>query len=234
MFPALAAHTAFLLNYGIHYDRAPIAHVFEAFVFLSWCMSAVFAFMNATGKAAKLSKYFVPVIMLFFALGFAGMLRSHFEVTAVRGWLVTHVVMILLAYGLFFFNFVSNVLYLFKERQLKRHSSSVFHQALPALDTLDTMSLRSLVTGFAIMSFGVLLGFLYTNQPEARHWLADGNVLFGLASWLCYGVILHVRVNVHYRGRGVLWLSVASFVFMIGSFVSVNLLHPSHWHSFTS
>ncbi|MFC1587917.1 inner membrane protein YpjD [Planctomycetota bacterium] len=231
---ALVLHTAFMFYYGVEHERAPIAHIFEALIFLGWCLAVVFFFFNFSYSTPTLSKYITPVIVVLFLVALVGMSFSTGGIAKVEGWLITHIVAFLFAYVLFSINFLCGTLYLVKEKRLKEGSDAAFLKSLPPLEVLDKLNLRALLLGFPVMTFGVFLGLLAVqSKSDLQHWIMDKYVCLPLLSWLCYGVILHMRINSQYRGRRVFVVTVASFIFLVVTFIGAFLVMPHYGHSFS-
>ena len=58
----------------------------------------------------------------------------------------------------FVFNFAGALMYLLQERQLKVKRPGAFYYRLPALETLDRLTFRTLALGFPFLTTGLVLG----------------------------------------------------------------------------
>ena len=83
---------------------------------------------------------------------------------------LAHAVCALLSYVAFLIAFVSGVLFLLQEAQLKRKQMGVLFHRLPSLSALDRVNFLAIGLGFALLSVGVGLGFLSAGQGVGRWW----------------------------------------------------------------
>ncbi|MFH2201578.1 MAG: cytochrome c biogenesis protein CcsA [Elusimicrobiota bacterium] len=222
---ALALHTLFLFVHAATQHRCPTTYSYEAIIFLCWCIALVYYFVSFSFTVPWLAKYVTPIIVALFVVAFVGMLSVPAAHDVEKGWRIKlHVVSLLLAYSFFLVSFISGVLYLFKEKAMKLQRPS---HRLPPLELLDKVNLWTLVIGFPIMTFGLFVGLLLAQaNPKLGSWMLEKKVIFVTVSWAMYGIVLHLRLMSHYRGRRVIILTVVSFCFLLLSLIGTQ------WHYF--
>src|SRR5581483_5491513 len=69
-----------------------------------------------------------------------------------RGWLFTHIALILVGYAALVLSFGASLLYLLQERSLKSKNVRGILSRLPALEIIDEIGFRSLLLGFPFMT----------------------------------------------------------------------------------
>ena len=110
--------------------------------------------------------------------------------------------------------------YLAKERELKRKTRPRI--ALPSLESLDRAEHATLSVGFALLTLGVITGFIWGVVRGASPWSVHS--LFLMTAWLVYLIPVGVRVVQREHGarpaRGV----VLGFAFLAFSYIGIRLL----------
>ncbi len=99
-------------------------------------------------------------------------------------------------------------LYLVVSGRLKRKLS--ISKTMPSLNTLDGLSLRTVIVGFPFYTIALLLGSaqaMRTGTGEVK--LA---YIFAAISWVIYGVVLQARLTAGWRGRKAAILTIAGLI----------------------
>jgi ABC-type transport system involved in cytochrome c biogenesis permease subunit len=138
-----------------------------------------------------------------------------------------HVACMLLGYAAFLTAFVSGVLFLVQERQIKRKRMGSLFRQLPPLQALDRLNFVSIGAGFAFLSAGTALGILGTRLVLGRWWVGDPKEILTIGLWVWYLVLWIVRLRSTLRGRRVALLSVLGFSFVLFSAAGASLLLAS-------
>lgn len=140
-----------------------------------------------------------------------------------------HTVCSLFSYAAFLVAFVSGVLFLLQERQLKRKRMGLLFHRLPSLEVLDRVNFFSLGIGFGLLTLGVGCGFLGSRILFGRWWASDPKALLTVLVWALYLSLWVTRLRAALRGRRVAWLSVVGFSVVLVAVLSAGwLLHSRH------
>jgi len=113
-------------------------------------------------------------------------------------------------------------LYLWQERQLKRHNPAVLRFRAPSLATLDSLVGRTIAVALPVLTLGMAAGF-----ARLRH-ESDVDPLIGLTvlAWAVYGVFLLLRYGAGWRGRRAAYLALAGFAIVIALHLGLS---PNHF-----
>jgi len=147
-------------------------------------------------------------------------------------WLYIHVYFAWLAFGAYTLAMASGVLYLLKQRDSKRPEQNPTYEKWPSLDRLDELIFRYVVFGFITDTIMIAAGGLWAKNLWGSYWNWDPVETWSLVSWLVYGISIHLRVTMGWRGTRLAWLVVAALSTVIISFFGVNFIVSSSLHVF--
>jgi cytochrome c-type biogenesis protein CcsB len=178
-------------------------------------MAAFLLVQASTRKVRALGVFVLPVV--FVLIGWAGTLRvaaaSQLAPALQSPWLWVHIVgasigfsAVLIAAGL-------ALMFLLKEGR-----SGGLYDLLPAPSDLDRLGYRFVAGGFIMYGLMIVSGALWADQAKGSYWNWDPVEVWSLVSWLIYGIYLHLRITMGWRGRRLAWYAVAAVFVMIVSY----------------
>ena len=144
---------------------------------------------------------------------------------------LTHSICSLLSYVAFLIAFVTGLVFLVQERQLKRKQMGMLFHRLPALWTLDRINFLSLGIGFGLLSVGVLCGIVGARLQLGQWWSWDPKEWLTGLLWTTYLVLWLLRLRATLRGRKVALLSMLGFGLALFTWLGVSRVLPT-WHSY--
>lgn len=127
----------------------------------------------------------------------------------------------------------AGILYLLQEKGIKAKTPGFFFKRLPSLDFLDLVSHACIVTGFFLLTFGLITGFVYAKAIWGRFWSWDFKEVFSMGAWLVYAVLIHLRLYSGWRGRKSAIMTIIGFAIIIFTFLGVNMFLGGHHQEFT-
>ena len=146
-------------------------------------------------------------------------------------WFPVHVSAALLGNAFMGLAFVIGIGYLVQERQVKgKHMGAIFSR-LPPLNVLDEINYRCLTYGFPFMTVGIITGSVWAQNAWGTYWDWSPKETWSLVTWFIYAALLHLRLNVGWRGRRAAILSIIGFTILLFAFIGVTLLGKGS-HSF--
>ncbi len=140
---------------------------------------------------------------------------------------VVHTFCSLLSYVAFLIAFISGMVFLVQERQLKRKTVGVLFHRLPSLETLDAVNFLAVGSGFWLLSVGLAFGLLGSRALLGRWWAGDLKEYLTVLLWLSYLTLWLMRLRATLRGRRVALLSVLGFSLVLFTFLGVSRMAPS-------
>ena len=153
---------------------------------------------------------------------------------ALKGfWFYTHIVMVFAGDAALGLACGAGILYLLQEKSIKTKTPGFFFKRLPSLDFLDSVGYTCLTTGFALLTIGLVTGFIYAKSIWGRFWGWDPKEVFSVGAWLTYAILLHLRFRAGWRGRRSAIMTIVGFFVIVFTFLGVNLLLGGHHQEFT-
>ena len=246
-----------LISRWIISSHFPISNLFESLCFLSWGLILAQLILEREYQTPIISTLSIPIILL--TLGFACFvlpedLRSSSNlVPALRSsWLVMHVSVVMLSYASLIIGscLSASVLLIDNNQALQIRSNSVGiggykisnnetnNELLKPyqfshLEKLDTLSYRSILVGFVLLTLGLVSGAVWANEAWGTWWSWDPKETWAFISWLFYAAYLHMRISKGWQGRKPALLATSGIFIVLICYLGVNFwgvgLHSYGW-----
>jgi len=127
-------------------------------------------------------------------------------------FLTLHVAANLVGLALFTLACSAAAFYLFVERRLKQKRFASVAGRLPPLDALDRAEHRFLLTGFPLLTLGIVTGTVWAHQLKIGAGSEFWRAALSMVAWLVFGGVLLLRVAAGWRGRRAAVGTIAGFV----------------------
>jgi cytochrome c-type biogenesis protein CcsB len=232
LFAGFIFHTLFLVSRYYYLGVAPVISLKSSLSFFAWCITGVYLIFHMRFRLRVLGSFVAPltaVLMIISSVipgvesGVNPILRSV--------WFLIHVVTIFIGNGIFAITFISAVMYLIQEGQIKRKTLGSFYKRLPSLEILDSINHHSVLYGFPFLTIGMITGAIYAQNALGSYWRWDPKEVWTLITWLGYAMLLHERLAVGWRGRRAAIMSIICFSMLIFTFLAGSLWLSSY-HTF--
>jgi cytochrome c-type biogenesis protein CcsB len=223
---AFAMHAAALLVRAVLLGYEATASFQEGLSFIACTMVGLYLLIAWHANLSVVGALVAPLAFLFSlsAYGFeAGTPELPPQLQTI--WLPAHVAPSFIGYAVFTVAFCLSLTYLLQERQLKAKRKGGLFRRLPSLETLDDLNYRLVTWGFALFTIGLITGSVLAKETWGALWSWEPVEVCSLITWFLYAMLLHAR-TVGWRGRKAATLTVVSFVVLVVSFLSVNLVFP--------
>jgi len=214
--------------FGVSHSTAggvPVTSLHESLSFFAWCLVLLFLLLDLRFRLSVMGAFAVP---LAFGLMVASALSPHVVVQlnpVLKSWLFpVHIAFAFLGNAAFALSFGAGVMYLIQNRMLKSKRFTGIYQMLPSLDTLDKVNYTCLSIGFPLMTLGIISGAFWANTAWGTYWSWDPKETWALITWFLYAALLHGRLTIGWRGRKAAIFSIIAFMFLLFTFLGVNLL----------
>lgn len=232
VFAALLHLTGLLLG-TIFHGRVTFTSSKTVLSLFTFLVVALFICLRFRFRTAVLGVFILPLVVICMVGSLAIPASLIPENPALRnGWVLFHLVTIVIAYAFFAVSFCVSVVYLFHEKALKEKSYHRLMERMPSLEFLDRINHVCIALGFPFMTVGLITGFAAARFLWDRFWSGDPKEIFSLITWVIYAVLFHERLAVGWRGRRASWLAICGFICVMATFLGVNLVIKGHHTTF--
>ncbi|MBI2887237.1 MAG: cytochrome c biogenesis protein CcsA [Chloroflexi bacterium] len=224
----LAPHGAAILLRWAAVGHGPYINRYEVLSSDVWVGLALFlAFQLRFPRLRIIGAAILPVAVLLMGYGALSTDTVESLPPSLRSyWLVIHVSFAKLALGTLLISFGVSAAYLLKARAQAGETPSPFYLRLPGLARLDELAYRFTGLAFVSMAVMILSGSIWAHEAWGNYWSWDAIETWSLATWLLYGMNLHLRTTFRWAGGRAAWLGIASLVFTLLAFKGLAYIVP--------
>lgn len=220
----LALHTVLVGWRWVATGHAPVMGNFENAMVGAWFIVAMTLWTGWRQRFPLVAAGALPIALVIMAMGALSTPNpGPLEASLQSAWLWIHVFFAWLAHGGYAVACGAGVVFLVKTRAGKT-------PAAESLVRLEELMMRSTIFGFVTDAVMLAAGSLWAKKLWGSYWSWDPVETWSLVSWLTYGVALHLRRTMGWRGRKLAWLVVFAIVFVLVSFWGVNVVMAGSEH----
>jgi len=223
-------HATAMFMRGLSFDRCPVNNLYEATTFVLWTIVAAYLVAGLWPRLRFLGAFAAPLL---FCVGVFAMMPgldnpygAHPEFK--HDWVSLHAALILLSYGAFGLSSIAALMYLTQEHDLKFHKVRAIFSLLPPIQRLERVIRGLMVSGFVLLTAGLVIGPVWLKLPEGVGYLDDPKVHWSILVWLLYLALLIMNWRFAQGGRRFAWGAVGCFLFVLLTFWGFNLMSPIH------
>jgi cytochrome c-type biogenesis protein CcsB len=212
-------HTIALILLGIEREHFPITSLPESLCLFAWFISLTFLLANFRYNIKALGTFTLPLVSILTIIALVIHEENkeiHPDITSV--WVYFHSSIAFLAYAAFFLTFVSGILYLIQEKELKTKNFRFLYFRLPSLEACNGLMRFFLLIGFIAMSLTIISGIIWAHRTWGQTWNWDPKVTSSLITWGIYLILLQYRFSSKWRGRKAAYISIAGFASVLITF----------------
>ena len=226
----------------------PISNLYESLYFLTWGITMGQLLIEKEYQSPIIPSIAIPIELLTvafacFALPDDLKLSSNLVPALRSSWLVMHVSVVMLSYAALIIGSLLSASVLFtninKPLQIRSSSTGIggfkISKNYPLNDLvdsiefshseeLDTLSYRSILIGFVLLTLGLISGAVWANEAWGTWWSWDPKETWAFISWLFYAAYLHMRISKGWQGRRPALLATAGFLVVLVCYLGVNFL----------
>ncbi|HMH51525.1 MAG TPA: cytochrome c biogenesis protein CcsA [Candidatus Acidoferrum sp.] len=213
---AWALHTLGLIALAIQTGRPPIGTVPDSVSTAVWVVVLVQLWIERRYQVKVLGAFVLPIVVV---LSLKTIIRSaglaQIGPTLGSAWIWVHITLATVGIAAFVLNFAGAVMYLLQEHQLRTKRLGAFYYRLPALETLDRLTYRTLALGFPFLTVGLILGALWAGTAWGSLFAFDPLALFSFVAWTIYAATLAGRAAAGWHGRRAAYFAVVGFAALV-------------------
>ena len=226
----------------------PISNLYESLYFLVWGISLGQLLVEKEYQSPIIPAIAIPVELLTVAFACFVLpedlkLSSNLVPALRSSWLIMHVSVVMLSYAALIIGSLlsASVLFINKTQPLQIRTSSTgiggfkisnsypINNVIEPIkfshsEELDTLSYRSILVGFVLLTLGLITGAIWANEAWGTWWSWDPKETWAFISWLFYAAYLHMRISKGWQGRRPALLATTGFFIVLICYVGVNFL----------
>lgn len=214
--------------------QIPVNNLHQTLTVTAWALVGVFLLLQFKIPVKILGTYAAPLAAVILLVAIQFPQETAQPQNLLKGfWLVVHILTIFIGDAAFALAAGVGGLYLLQEGNIKTKTRGFFFKRLPSLDLLDSSGYACIVTGFTMLTIGLVSGMVYAKVVWGRFWAWDVKEVWSAISWIFYAVLLHERLAVGWRGRRAAVMAIVGFAVLLFTFLGVNFLLAGHHGQFT-
>jgi len=226
----------------------PISNLYESLYFLVWGISLGQLLIEREYQSPIIPSIAIPIQLLTIAFACFVLpedlkLSSNLVPALRSSWLIMHVSVVMLSYAALIIGSLlsASVLFINKNQPLQIRSSSSGIGGFKITNSyslknimqpiefshseeLDTLSYRSILVGFVLLTLGLISGAVWANEAWGSWWSWDPKETWAFISWLFYAAYLHMRISKGWQGRRPALLATTGFFVVLICYIGVNFL----------
>ena len=217
-----AAHTIALVARMVGTADVSPPGFHEALSFFCWMLILVFLAVEFRHRLHVLGSFIVPLALVSLVSA-AALPETAPTLSPVFRTLWVHVTLSMLGTVGFAVAFVAGVMYLIQDGLLKSKRFNVLYSKLPALDFLDHLNQQSIVTGFPLLTLGIITGALSAEFSRGSYLSWNPEQTWALVTWVFYFAVLLGRLTMGWRAKRAAYLTIIGFAGVILTLIGVVL-----------
>jgi cytochrome c-type biogenesis protein CcsB len=198
--------------------RAPWATLYETAALLSLVtgIAASYSYRQKEAPVMYLALALITLILLVFA-ALSWDAATALPASLESGWLLVHVPVVILAYGLFTVSFAASAGFIALKVMGKKDSK--------AIQRLDRASYLSAAAGLALLIFGIVLGAMWAKVAWGAYWSWDPKETWSLITAIVYAIYLFARLR-GMKAEDAAFISILGFLSVIFTYIGVSYIIP--------
>ncbi|MBF0370188.1 MAG: cytochrome c biogenesis protein CcsA [Magnetococcales bacterium] len=139
-------------------------------------------------------------------------------------WLVSHMVLSMVAYGILSVAAILALLSAFQEHALRTKHLGRMFTMLPPLDAVEEVLFFSVRLGFFLLTLSILTGAVFSKQFLGVYFAFSHKVIFSWATWLVFGSLLLGRHYQGWRGGRAVRFTLSGYGFLALAWLGVKFV----------
>ncbi len=138
--------------------------------------------------------------------------------------LAVHLVISMLAYAFLALAMVQAILLTIQEKRLHQHHPGHLLQALPPIETMETLLFQMISAGFILLSLTLVSGVFFTKEIFGKPVVFNHHTVLSLVSWLVFAILLAGRWRFGWRGRIAARWTIGGFAFLLLAYLGTKFI----------
>lgn len=224
---SFAFQTASILWRWYVSGRIPVMVSYEHYQLGAWFTGLAMLLGGLIYRQMRIMTMGAVVIMLMM-LGIG--MNTYSEMDPMRppfrsNWLFIHIGFAWFAWGCFVVATVMATAYILKR---PGREDGRFLRKFPSREIMDELMIKMILFGFICQGLMIAAGAIWAHQLWGRYWGWDPIETWSLVCWLAYGLVLHFRLTLNWRGSKMAWMVLLALGTAIMYFWGIGFMPASH------
>lgn len=212
-------HTVALLARMVEAGSVSLTSLHDALSFFAWSLVLVFLWADVRHRIHVMGAFLLPIALL--SLVWAAALPKETAPMLKTVWV--HVTLSMLGTVGFAVAFAAGLMYVIQDGLLKSKQFNALYAKLPPLDFLDHLNQLAIVTGFPLLTLGIITGALSAEVAQGAYVSWNPEQVWALVTWAFYFVVLLGRMTVGWRAKRAAYLTIIGFGGVVLTLIGVVL-----------
>lgn len=232
LFITLLLHCFYLISRTIEYNHPPITNKFEIFSIIAFSIGFSYFVLELLTDIRGTGAFIILFSLVFQTISSIFIEHTYIVPEVLRNRLLgLHVINALLGYSGITISAVYGLLYILLYKNLKSNKFGLIFDRLPSLEILEKLSFFSMVIGFVLLTFAIVIGILWLPSAFPKFSYFDPKLVGTFFVWFVYGVGIVNKLFGSLYGKKVILFSLIGFIVAIISLIVTNTLATT-FHSF--
>ncbi|MCX4188563.1 cytochrome C assembly family protein [Methylophaga sp. OBS4] len=189
--------------------------LFTTFSLTTWLMALIALLIGARMPNAHPGIVIYPLVALSLILKVG--LPSSEPPSLSDPALEWHVLLSLAAYSLFMLAAIQAIILAVQEKQLRQRHAAGLMRKLPPLQSMEAGLFQLIITGFALLTMGLVTGLMFVEDLFAQH-LVHKTIL-SIIAWCVFAALLWGRFRHGWRGKTAVKWTLVGFSFLVFAYM---------------
>jgi ABC-type uncharacterized transport system permease subunit len=228
----IVLHFLYLGGRTVLFDHPPITSLFEIMTLLAACIGTAYLYLEFRTRVHNTGLFILSLALVFQTIS-SLFIRDLLVIPEYLHSLLLgfHVSTAIMGYTALSISAVYGLLYLMLYHEIKSSRFGIVYSRLPNLEMLESMSHRSEIFGFVMLTIAILVGVVWLPIVFKDISYLDPKLIGTIAIWFLYAVALMAKRRSGWQGRKTMIVSLVGFVFVFISMLVINL-YLSSFHTF--
>lgn len=204
----------------------PLQNMFDVVSLSALLVAMIYFVASRLKKLSSLAAFTYPAVTIIFLVNFmlAGTTSADQSTPLKNPMLVAHIVLTILAYGVFFMASLAATMFLIQERMLKKHKDPAILRSFPPLESLRRLVNTCILIGLPVLTVAFALGFASFESADWDGLLHNPKILSSLVLWVVLIVVVIGRRTGWLHGRRHYYMVLIGFGLVLSTYVGLGLV----------
>jgi len=229
---AILLHGLLLILLSLHTGHLPLAEPFQALTTFMFFFATLNKLLIVNKKEYSLGVFHSFILFIFQLISML-FIEVHAPLPDILKniFFEVHVIFNLVGYASFSSAFLTGIMYVLLFHEIKGRKLGYFYDRLPSLGYLEKLNFRAILIGFIFNTIGIVLGACTGKTAWGTYWAWDPKLIAVVIAWITYAMAIIGKINFHWKGKRLAYLSMIGFTWIIFSMLIINV-YFSKIHSF--